>query len=185
MTYRRGKIWWYEFSFEGQRIRESSKSGSKTIAKQAELQRRRELELGINGLAKRERPPLFPQAAKDWFQAKLALSPLGLRYYRQYIRKLSRRFANRLLTDITAEDVTELRRERQAEGLSGRQNQRGSRHLARHPSTLRPMGANRGPRRDAPATVWCRSGAFSGRRRAPSRRHRAKPLAVALPVLRA
>ena len=121
MTYRRGKIWWYEFSFQGQRIRESSKSGSKTIAKQAELERRRGVELGINGLTKRERPPLFPQAAKDWFQSKLALSPLGLRYYRQYIRKLSRHFANRLLTDITAEDVTELQRERQSEGLSGRQ----------------------------------------------------------------
>jgi hypothetical protein len=39
------KIWWYKFSFAGQVIRESSKSASKTVAKDAERARRREMEL--------------------------------------------------------------------------------------------------------------------------------------------
>jgi integrase len=118
--YRRGKVYWYEFVFNGSRIRESAQTNSKTIAKQAEMSRRRELELGVNGLVRQERP-LFPVAAKDWFAAKSALSPLGIRYYRQYIAKLSRHFGNRLITDITAEEVSELQRKRKAEELSGRQ----------------------------------------------------------------
>jgi integrase len=120
-VYKRGGVYWYEFSFQGQRIRDSAKTSSKTIARQAELARRRELELGINGLTKRERP-LFPVAAKDWLAMKLTtLSPLGARYYRQYTAKLSAYFGNRLISDITAEDVAGLQRKRKAEGLSGRQ----------------------------------------------------------------
>jgi hypothetical protein len=49
----RGKTWWYKFYFAGQFIRESSKSTSKTVAKNAETQRRRELEQGFNNVPKR------------------------------------------------------------------------------------------------------------------------------------
>jgi hypothetical protein len=48
--FRRGEIWWYKFYFAGQFIRESSKSSSKTVAKNAEQQRRRELEAGFHNL---------------------------------------------------------------------------------------------------------------------------------------
>src|ERR1017187_2985529 len=47
---RRGKIWWYEFLFARRRVRESAKTTSKTVAKQAEKNRRRELENGFNGI---------------------------------------------------------------------------------------------------------------------------------------
>lgn len=131
--YKRGSIYWYEFEFNGSRIRESAKTTSKTIARDAERVRRRELELGINGLAKRERPPLFPAAAKDWLAAKVpTLSPLGARYYRQYIGKLSAYFQNRLISDITADDVGELQHKRKAEGLSGR-------HINAEVGTLRAI----------------------------------------------
>ena len=43
------KVWWYDFVFEGQRVRESAKTRSKTIAKDAEKARRRELEESYNG----------------------------------------------------------------------------------------------------------------------------------------
>jgi hypothetical protein len=45
--FKRGKIWWYEFWFAGRRIQESAKTASKTVAKRAEQQRRRELEEGL------------------------------------------------------------------------------------------------------------------------------------------
>ena len=38
------KVWWYEFMFSNQRIRESTKTRSKALALEAERQRRRELE---------------------------------------------------------------------------------------------------------------------------------------------
>jgi len=119
-VYKRGQTYWFKFRFEGQVIRESAKTNSKVIAREAERHRRHELELGINGLAKRERP-LFPVAAKEWFATKRNLSPLGARYYRQYMSKLSRYFGNRLITDISAEDIAALQRKRQSERLSGRQ----------------------------------------------------------------
>src|SRR5262249_35867491 len=118
-VYRRGGVYWYEFSFNNSRVRESAKTSSKTVARDAERARRRELELGINGLTKRERP-LFPVAAKDWLAMKLPpLSPLGARYYRQYVERLSANFRNRLISDITAEDVAGLQRKRKSQGLSG------------------------------------------------------------------
>jgi integrase len=120
-VYKRGGTYWYEFVFNGARIRESAKTTSKTIAREAERSRRRELELGINGLTKRERPPLFPAAAKQWFDSKTALSPLGKAYYSQYVTKLRRHFGNRIVSDITADDIAALQRRRQGQGLSGRQ----------------------------------------------------------------
>jgi hypothetical protein len=44
---RRGDVWWYEFWFAGRRIRETSKSPSKTVAKGAEQKRKREQEAGL------------------------------------------------------------------------------------------------------------------------------------------
>jgi hypothetical protein len=43
--FKRGGVWWYKFYFAGQPIRESSKSTSKTVAKNAEQQRRRDSRL--------------------------------------------------------------------------------------------------------------------------------------------
>ena len=40
--YKRGDVWWYKFRFAGQMIRESSKSKSRTVAKEAERSRRRD-----------------------------------------------------------------------------------------------------------------------------------------------
>jgi integrase len=120
-VFRRGNTWWFEFQFNGSRIRESAHTTSKTIARDAERQRRRELELGINRIVKRERMTLFSLAAKKWFESKTALTPLGRGYYRQYIGKLNREFGGRLISDITADDIAALQRKRQGQGLSGRQ----------------------------------------------------------------
>jgi hypothetical protein len=47
----RGKVWWYKFYFAGREIKESSRSRSKTLAREAEKQRRRELEEGFHNLS--------------------------------------------------------------------------------------------------------------------------------------
>jgi hypothetical protein len=66
MLYRRGKMWWFEFCFMGQRVRESSHSASRTVAREAEHQRRRELEESVNGLRDKKRKPfLFSVAARE------------------------------------------------------------------------------------------------------------------------
>ena len=35
-VFKRGNTWWYEFQLNGSRIRESARTGSKTIAREAE-----------------------------------------------------------------------------------------------------------------------------------------------------
>ena len=120
-VYRRGNVWWFKFRFEGQVIRESANTTSKTLARDAERARRRELETAVNRIQKRERMPLFKLAAEEWIASKIALTPLGRAYYRQYLRKLNQHFGNRLISDVTASDITALQRKRQTEGLSGRQ----------------------------------------------------------------
>jgi hypothetical protein len=70
-VYKRGGTWWYGFSFAGQRIQESTKSTSKTVAKLAEQKRRRELEEGFNGLTDRrgERVRTIAEIAKAYLES--------------------------------------------------------------------------------------------------------------------
>ncbi len=118
--YRRGGKWWYEFFFQGQRIRESARTTSKTIAKQAELQRRRELEIGINRIPKPKRMPLFKLAAEQWLATKRNLSRFTGLHYRQYVASLSEHFGDRLVCDIRLEDIAALQQRRLAEGQGNR-----------------------------------------------------------------
>ncbi len=53
--FRRGEVWWYEFYFTGRLIRKSSKSTLKTVAREAEQQRRRELEADYHDLKEQRR----------------------------------------------------------------------------------------------------------------------------------
>ncbi len=50
--YKRGDVWWYKFVFNGQVIRESAKTNSKTVAAEAERVRRREIEQSYNHIPK-------------------------------------------------------------------------------------------------------------------------------------
>ena len=49
-VYKRGDVWWYKFRFANRVIRETAKTTSKTVAKEAEKKRRRELEEGYNDI---------------------------------------------------------------------------------------------------------------------------------------
>ena len=69
-VFKRGKVWWYEFIFAGRRVRESAKTTSKTVAKEAEKKRHRELEDGFNGLedAREERIKTVKELAKAYLE---------------------------------------------------------------------------------------------------------------------
>lgn len=72
-------IWWYKFYFAGQFIRESAKTSSKTLAKQAEQSRRRELEEGFNGVEDRreERIRTIKALADEYLDAYKLRSKSG------------------------------------------------------------------------------------------------------------
>jgi hypothetical protein len=118
--YKRGDVWWYKFSFNGQLIRESSKSDSKTLAKGAEHARRRELEQAYNHIPKRQRMPLFSHAAELWLASKAGLAQRSRERYEQCAEHLKAEYGKGLVCDVDANDVAEYRRKRLAAGVSNR-----------------------------------------------------------------
>ena len=120
-VYQRGDIWWYEFQFLGQRIRESSYSSSKNLAKRAERERRRSLELGTAGLKATKQPLLFNVAARDWQETNKAhWSASNARIERYNVDHLLPFFGKLLLTDISPDDVNRYQAARRKEEASPR-----------------------------------------------------------------
>jgi integrase len=113
------KVWWYDFIFEGQRVRESAKSRSKTVAKDAERTRRRELEESYNGIKRRDRAKLFSIAADEWLTLKsLTLAASSQRIERDNLKHIRPHFEKRLVSDIQAKDVSRYQQARLAEKAS-------------------------------------------------------------------
>jgi len=113
------KVWWYDFIFEGQRVRESAKTRSKTVAKDAEKARRRELEESYNCIKRRDRAKLFSIAADEWLALKsLTLAASSQRIERDNLKHLRPHFEKRLVTDIQARDVSRYQQARLAEQAS-------------------------------------------------------------------
>jgi len=119
-VYRRGDMWWYKFRFAGQMVRESSKSESKTVAKDAERARRRELEESWNQIKRRKLPPLFSLAAADWLKTRTSIAPSTERSYKLAISQLTKDFGKQLLCDLSGEDLAAYQTRRKREGVSNR-----------------------------------------------------------------
>jgi hypothetical protein len=119
-VYKRGGKWWFKFGFQGQVVRESAHTSSKSIARAAERARRRELERGVNRIEQPKRMPLFKLAAEQWLSSLSGLAQKSLDAYRQYVRSLSAEFRDRLICDIGLEDIVRLQHRRLAEGKSAR-----------------------------------------------------------------
>lgn len=120
-TFKRGHVWWYEFVFNGQRIRETTKSESRTLAVKAERQRRRELEESANGVRSIRRPLLMPAAAKEWMEtnrARWSKSNIAIQDYN--LKHLSSHFGSMLLADITPQHIGKYQTKRKKEEGSNR-----------------------------------------------------------------
>jgi integrase len=87
-----------------------------TLAREAERQRRRELERHWNKIEKRSLPPQFARAAKEWLEKRrhsLALNTYNT--YRYALKHLQASLGNILVCDI---EVTEYQRIRIAQGAA-------------------------------------------------------------------
>jgi integrase len=117
-----GAIWWYRFRFAGRIIHESARTTSKTLAREAERNRRRELEERINGIRKRGLPPTFSRAADDWLEAvKPHLAERTPEIYEVALRcHLKPALGALLLCDIDAGRIATYQARRKAEKASAR-----------------------------------------------------------------
>jgi integrase len=120
--YRRGTTWWFKFRFAGRMVRESSRSGSKTVAKDAERIRRRELEESWNQIRRRTLPPLFSVAADGWLASvKPHIAERTQEIYEVALRcHLKPVLGTLLLCDIDGRRIASYQARRKAEGASAR-----------------------------------------------------------------
>ena len=101
---KQSKIWCYDFFFAGRRIKESAKTKSKTVAKEAEKRRRRELEEGFNGISdvRDERIRGIRELAETFLKDYVVRQPKSARFAKYAISHL-----RRLLGELMAVDVTD------------------------------------------------------------------------------
>ncbi len=123
-VYKRGKTWWYSFWFAGRFIQESGKTHSKTVAREAEKTRRRELEEGYNNITpenRKRRVLTLEQAAKS-YQTDYTTrhAPNSVSYLKYCIEHLNDHLGTRMLIDISPESVIEYQRTRLEEGAAGK-----------------------------------------------------------------
>jgi len=123
-VFKRGDTYWYEFIFAGKRIRESSKTHSKTVAREAEKDRRRSLERTLAGLPAENRADRV-QTVKDVVTRYLAHYGLNhrdgsIRFSTQRLAHVLRKLGSMVLPDLTEDAVRDYIRRRRAEGAAGR-----------------------------------------------------------------
>jgi integrase len=118
--FRRGDVWWYEFWFARQRIRESSKSASKTVAKDAEKNRKRELEEGFNNIVdqREQRIRTFRDVADDFFDGYKLRLPDSAVFADYAIGHLKRLLGSKMLVDFSEAVVIKYQNDRLDEGTA-------------------------------------------------------------------
>jgi len=91
------------------------------VAKDAERQRRRELEERFNGVKKRSLPPTFERAAKEWMESRgHRVADNTQSVARLALKHLLPCFGAKLLCDIDVQDIEAYQRDRLQSGAEGR-----------------------------------------------------------------
>ena len=123
-VYRRGKMYWYKFWFANKLIRESAKTSSKTLAKEAEKKRRRELEAGYNNLSQdfRNQRVLTLRQAADKYSADYTIRypSSSVKYQKYCVKHLVDHLGDKMLIEITDKVVQAYQVARLREGSAGK-----------------------------------------------------------------
>lgn len=122
--FKRGETWWYEFVFAGKRVRESAGTPSKTVAKEAEKTRRRDLEKTLVGIPVEKRETRVQSVAdvvrrysKDY---PLTHRPSSVAFSRKRLHWITKYLGATLLGDLTEGRIRDYIRARQGDGAAGR-----------------------------------------------------------------
>lgn len=101
------RVWWYEFTFGGRRIRESSKSTKKTLALQAEKNRRAELEKGLNAIEdnRGSRIVTVSELADIHLEGYKLLNPRSATFAAAALSHVKRLVGTLMRVDVNAETV--------------------------------------------------------------------------------
>ena len=116
----RGDVWWYEFIFAGRRVRESSKSTSKTVAKAAEQKRKRELEEGFNNFVdtRRERVRTIADLGAEYLIAYKLRNPQSAVFADYAVNHVCRILGTCMFVDCNEAAITMYQNHRLQEGAA-------------------------------------------------------------------
>lgn len=82
--FKRGRVYWYHFMFNGEHVQESTKQGNPRVARQIEAAHRTALAKGEVGIAERKAAPTlagFSQRFIDEIQVRCAEKPATIEFY--------------------------------------------------------------------------------------------------------
>lgn len=120
-VYKRGKTWWFHFIFEGRRIAESARTTSKTVARAAEVERRRELEEGINQVATKRKDRVRTVAdVSAAYLKEYRLKHRSVTFVEYAVRHLCEHLGSMMVAQINVSAVTDYQMRRLKEKASGR-----------------------------------------------------------------
>lgn len=120
--YKRGRIYWYKFTFNGEAIRESTRQTNQHTARDMESAHRTSLAKGEVGIREKKTAPtladFISQRFEPWAEASTS-AKTWLDYYRPGSRTIQtyKPLANLRLNEITSEKAAEFAARRQSAGL--------------------------------------------------------------------
>ncbi|HEY4933664.1 MAG TPA: site-specific integrase [Terriglobales bacterium] len=120
--YKRGSIYWYKFTFNGEAIRESTRQKNQHTARQMEAAHRASLAKGEVGIRDKKTAPtlaeFISQRLEPWAEASTS-AKTWLDYYRPGLRTIQayKPLANLRLNEITSENAAAFAAWRQSAGL--------------------------------------------------------------------
>ena len=111
-VYKRGKIWWYKFNWNGETIRESTKQSNKRTAEQMEAAHKTSLAKGEVGIRERKPAPTLKVFAESDFlpfvRSTFAAKPKTRQYYESGVKSLLAfdKLSDSRLDAITGETIS-------------------------------------------------------------------------------
>jgi integrase len=114
------KVWYYEFIFAGRLVKESAKTKSKTVAKQAEQARRRELEKGFNGVSdgRQERIRNVEELASGFLADYKVRKPKSATFAQHALGHVVRLIGDLMAVDVTDKAVVKYQTDRLRENAA-------------------------------------------------------------------
>ena len=119
--FKRGNIYWYEFTYQGVRHRVSSGSSNKRVCTDALAAKRLELAENRNGLKPVVKPKRCSVALNECIELNKAhWAPKTQELHRNSLQHLEPFFGKMLLSQVTADDIARYQGKRQDAGASNR-----------------------------------------------------------------
>ena len=121
--YRRGKTWWLDWRYEGERYQHRLGEVSKTVAAELATVYKTRILKGEAGIGRKRKNVTFDKAAEIFLEwAETTKKPLTVQFYRVCLARLGKTFKGKRLGKITPFAVESYRRQRVKGGAPVRAN---------------------------------------------------------------